>query len=396
MKRNILVISNGCGEDSIAITLLENLKKIMSEEEVAQADINIVALPLIGDGLLYKKADYYTVAAWHVLPSQGFFSPWNFLRDLRHGWLDNLRRQAKIIERESQTADLLVTVGDIWPVLLASFYGRRKKIVHIATAISAYLRHYSLTEIWLFKKYVSCVVCRDLYTCTELQKFGVNGFYAGNPMLDDPALRPANVHLGLGKNRRRLALVPSSRADAYQNILRMLNVVAAFPEKNNYQFVIAFAPSLSLDMLRNMLPGTGWHFIDLRGQKRPLAAELTGKGLTVQVVQGYFRECLNEAVAALGMTGTGNEQIAGLGIPLILLKGRSAAASRGRLRHYQKLLGEAVFVPRGSDEKIAKHIVNLLASAKRLQAMAEAGRTRLGAPGGAYFIARKIWHYLFS
>ena len=97
---------------------------------------------------------------------------------------------------------------------------------------------------------------------------------------------------------------------------------------------------------------------------------------------------------ALGLTGTGNEQIAGLGIPLVLLRGRSPAASRGRMRHYKKLLGEAVFIPRGSDRRKVESILRLLANPRQIQRMSEAGRERMGIPGGAYFIARRLWYYL--
>ncbi|MDR1323201.1 MAG: lipid-A-disaccharide synthase-related protein [Candidatus Margulisbacteria bacterium] len=397
MKRNILVISNGRGEDSIAVTLLENLKKVLRQEELSEADLNIIALPLVGEGLLYKNTGYFTAATWNDLPSHGFFSVFSFLRDLRRGLLDNWRKQAEIIRREAQTADLILTVGDIWPVLLVSLFGQRKKIVHMATAASIYIRRYSLAEIWLFKKYVSCVICRDLPTCTELQKFSVNAFYAGNPMLDDPILRSTNTNLGLDKKRRRIVLIPSSRADAYGNISRMLNVVKHFSVKNNFQFVISLAPNLNLDRLRLALNKSDWSLFDLQHKKTPIAAELLSKNSAqVYVVHGYFRECLNEASLVIGMTGTGNEQIAGLGIPLVLLKGKSAAASRGRLRHYKKLLDGAVFAPRGSDEKIARAVTELLASSKKLQSMADAGRARLGAAGGSHFIARKIWYYLYA
>ncbi|MDR1453873.1 MAG: lipid-A-disaccharide synthase-related protein [Candidatus Margulisbacteria bacterium] len=397
MKRSILVISNGRGEDSIAVTLLENLKKILREEELSENDLQIVALPLVGEGLLYKNAGYPTAAAWKNLPSHGFFSVFGLLRDLRRGLLDNWRGQISIIEREAQTADLILTIGDIWPVLLASLYGHRKKIVHMATAISVYLRHYTLAEIWLFKKYVSCVICRDLPTCAELQKFNVNAFYAGNPMLDDPMLRSTNTNLGLDKKRRRIVLIPSSREDAYGNILRMLNVVKHFATKNSFQFVISLAPNLTLERLRAALGKSDWAMLDLRHKKTPIAAELLHKDSTqVYVVHGYFRECLDEASLAIGMTGTGNEQIAGLGLPLILLKGKSPAASRGRLQHYKKLLDGAVFAPRGSDERIARAASELLSSSKRLQSMADAGRARLGDAGGSYFITRKIWYYLYA
>ncbi|MDR2431500.1 MAG: lipid-A-disaccharide synthase-related protein [Candidatus Margulisbacteria bacterium] len=396
MKRGLLIISNGKGEDSIAVTLLEKLKLVAKEE--AAENIGVVALPLVGEGLAYKDREYYAAASWRVLPSHGFTSPAGLCRDLRRGLLDNFRQQAKIIYREAANADLLVTVGDIMPLLLAAFYGRGRKIAHIATAVSAYLRSYSLPEIWLFKKYVNCVVCRDLRTCEELQKNGVNAFYSGNPMMDDPLLAPEQINLGLDKRRRRIVLVPSSRADAYLNILRMLEIVRRFPPKNNFQFVLTMAPGLELDLLGRMLAAeTEWRLDEQPDKRRPISAELLhANAPPVIVISGHFRACLDGAVLALGMTGTGNEQIAGLGIPLALFRGRSPAASGRRMRHYKKLLGEAVFIPRGSDRRKAESLNQLLGSGRQLQRMSEAGRERIGAAGGAYHIARKIWYYLHS
>jgi tetraacyldisaccharide 4'-kinase len=396
VKRSILLISNGRGEDSIAVTILEKLKQVADEEAAAEA--RVVALPLVGEGLAYKDHGYFTIADWNVLPSHGFASPFNLLQDLRRGLLDNFRRQTRLIAREAEDADLIITVGDIVPALLASLYGGRKKIVHVATAISAYIRHYSWLELWLFKKYISCVVCRDARTCQELQKSGVNAFYAGNPMMDDPLLKPSPVNLGLDKKHRRIVLVPSSREDAYSNILRMLEIVKRFSKKSNLQFVLTLAPNLRLDLLaRLLLDSTEWRLLDQRDKKKPVCAELLNREAPpVAVISGYFRACLDGAALVLGMTGTGNEQIAGLGIPLILCKGRSAAASGRRMRHYQKLLGDAVLVPRGSDKRKVEKLLQLLGNSQRLQHMSEAGRERMGSAGGAYHIARKVWYFLHA
>jgi uncharacterized protein (TIGR03492 family) len=136
---------------------------------------------------------------------------------------------------------------------------------------------------------------------------------------------------------------------------------------------------------------------DQRQRKKPVIAEILSRNTpAVTVVQGYFRDCLQGAALALGMTGTGNEQIAGLGIPLVLLRGRSAAASGRRMRHYKRLLGEAVFILRGSDQRKIIQLTQLLNNERQLRLMSKAGQERMGPAGGAYFIARKIWYYLYS
>lgn len=392
------MISNGRGEDSIAITILEQLKKVCLEEELPFDKTSIITLPLVDDGSAYKKNGYLTAATWNTMPSKGFgvASLKNIFQDIKHGYIDILRTQKMVIAKETKNADLIVTVGDISPLLMACVFGNKKPIVHIGTAISAYIRSYSLLEIWLFKKYVRCVICRDEYTAEKLKQYGVNAAYFGNPMMDDPLLKRSSVELGIEIKKRHIILIPSSREDAYDNTVRMLQLVKQFARRPSYSFVISLAPNLRLDLLAKAIAPIGWTLKDYSAKHKPLVAELeTTEANTVQVVRGYFRDCLDDATAVFGMTGTGNEQIAGLGIPLVLLKGKSEAASWNRMLHYKKLLGDAVFITHGNDRKIVEDIAGLLDNNSLLQKMGEAGKQRMGVPGGAYYIARKIFYYWY-
>jgi tetraacyldisaccharide 4'-kinase len=302
-----------------------------------------------------------------------------------------------VISRESLQADVLVTVGDIIPFIFACLWGNHKKIVHIGTAISAYIRSYSLLEMYLFRKYAACVVCRDQKTADQLIANGVNAVYYGNPMMDDPLLKKTEVKLGLDVRKKHIVLIPSSREDAYDNTVRMLSIIKRIGKKPSYSFCISLAPNLNLSVLARTCAESEWQLTDLTARKKPIVAELTASEANpVTVVRGYFRDCLNEATAIFGMTGTGNEQIAGLGIPIILLQGKSEAASRSRMIHYRKLLGAAVFVPHGSEQKIVEQIVEVLEDQRKLNRMAETGKQRMGVSGGAYHIARKIYYYIFQ
>jgi len=398
VKKNILVISNGRGEDSIAITILEQLKKVCLEEDLAFDKTSIIALPLVDDGSAYKKNGYLTAATWNTMPSKGFgvASLKNIFQDIRHGYIDIIRTQKRVITKEAQHTDLIVTVGDISPLFMACLFGNRKPIVHIGTAISAYIRQYSLLEIWLFKKYVRCVICRDEYTAEKLKTYGVNAAYFGNPMMDDPLLKRNNLDLGIEKKKRHIVLIPSSREDAYDNTVRMLQLIKQFGRRPSYSFVISLAPNLRLDILAKAILPIGWTMKDYSVKHKPLVAELEAdEANLVQVVRGNFRDCLNGATAVFGMTGTGNEQIVGLGIPLVLLKGKSEAASWKRMVHYKKLLGDAVYIAWGKDQCIVEDITGLVDNNTLLQKMGEAGKQRMGEAGGAYYIARKLFYYWF-
>lgn len=399
MTKTVLVISNGRGEDSITITILEKLKKVVQEEEQRVTDVSIITLPLVDDGSAYKNKGYDTAATWKTLPSKGFGAA-NFIhlyRDIKNGLFDILKKQAQVISRESQQADVIVTVGDVIPFIFACLWGNHKKIVHIGTAISAYIRNYSLFEMYLFRKYAACVVCRDQKTADQLVVHGVNAVYYGNPMMDDPLLKKTEVKLGLDIRKKHIVLIPSSREDAYDNTVRMLSIIKRIGKKPSYSFCISLAPNLSLSILAKACAEAEWQLTDFSARKKPIVAEITNaEANPVMVVRGYFRDCLIDATAIFGMTGTGNEQIAGLGIPIILLQGKSEAASRSRMVHYQKLLGEAVFVPHGSEQKMIEQIVAVLEDQRKLNRMSETGKQRMGFSGGAYHIARKIYYYIFQ
>lgn len=397
MKKTILVVSNGRGEDSIAITILDQFKRIKAEDNTDYDSSWIVALPLVDDGSAYKTKGYITAATWNTLPSKGFgaTSPGQLLRDIKSGWFDILKTQIRVFKKEALAADLIVTVGDISPLLMACLFGSKKKIVHIATAISVYVRSYSLAEIWLFKKYVACVICRDLVTAEHLRKYGVNAAYFGNPMMDDPLLKNTTINLGIEHKKKHIVLVPSSREDAYDNLVRMLQLVKEFGKRPSMSFVVSLAPNLSLNILQKTCSESGWTFKQ-KQEKGFIGILETTEANSVAVVRGYFRECLEAATAIIGMTGTGNEQIAGLGIPVILLQGKSEAASWKRMLHYKKLLGDAVYITKGSNEKIVEGLVSLLDNNSRLNTMSVTGRERMGIQGGAYYIARKLFYYLLT
>lgn len=399
MKKKLLVISNGKGEDSIAITILNKLREVIAEEKFITENFKISTLPLVDNGSGYKKNGYDTLATWNTLPSKGFniLNIFNLIKDLNFGLGQTLKKQISLIKKEAADSDLIVTVGDILPLLLAGFWGHKKPIIHIGTAISAYIREYSLLETIFLKKFATCVICRDALTAEKLQEQDIAAIYYGNPMMDDPLLKKTNINLNVEENKKNIVLVPSSREDAYYNTSRMLKIIGLLGKRANLQFILSMAPNLNTKFLSATVSKKGWRYIDRSAEKKPLIAEIVNDNAnTVYIIKGYFRDCLDKATVVFGMTGTGNEQIAGLGIPIVLLQGKNTAASSGRMVHYKKLLSKAVFIPTGNDKKKAQKIIDLLKNNKQLAEMSKTGKQRMGKPGGAYSIARKIFIELFE
>eukprot|EP00850_Spirogloea_muscicola_P002838 SM000011S19016 [mRNA] locus=s11:350416:351346:- [translate_table: standard] len=65
----LLCLSNGHGEDTIAVSVLQELQKLAKEKRQA---IHISALPLVGEGTAYLRAGMPIVGPTKAMPSGGF------------------------------------------------------------------------------------------------------------------------------------------------------------------------------------------------------------------------------------------------------------------------------------------------------------------------------------
>ena len=385
----ILFISNGKGEDSIAATIIRALKKVGEEEE--KPEIHVKALPLVGNGRGYENTEADIVANWKELPSGGFGGQKisSLFKDISAGLLHITQDQISVLHNEASTVQLVVCVGDLYPVFLAAFFSG-KPVIHVATAISAYFHKYTFFERWFFKKFCRLVVTRDLVTAEFLRIRKVPAAYFGNAMMDDPVLNSKKIDYSFG-DKRLLALVPSSREDAYDNTVRMFKVVQQVGRKPSIAWVLSLAPNLILERMITLLSPLGFEYTP-EPKEHGYCGQFTKTGCEpVHVILGNFGDILRSSTVVLGMTGTGNEQVAGLGKPVILLKGKGAHSTWQRMMQYRKLLGRSIHIAWGSNKKIANDIMAIVNDQKKLKTMGDEGQARMGAPGGAYSIARAIF-----
>ncbi|MFC1478834.1 hypothetical protein ACFL57_05190 [Candidatus Margulisiibacteriota bacterium] len=403
----ILILSNGKGEDSIAVTVLDQLRQVIGSAELT---VDLAAMPLIGNGNAYAKAGIEVIDSADILPSGGFvlqkFS--SFIADIKAGLFALHSRQLKTIKHEKP--DLIIAFGDIFPVILALLTG--KPVIHVGTAYSVHLRKLITLEKWLFHK-CRLVLSRDELTASHLRDCDINALCVGNPMMDDPLLEgtlnqsPGKPGSGTGqaKGLRDLGtettstatdssdaelttenyqpttkkdvvgLIPSSRIDAYDNLQKMIEVIQYIPQKDNLLFLVSVAPNLDTEKIASIVSG-------YQDQ------------LDLKLVKGSLGDVIHPSKIAMGMTGTGNEQVVGLATPLVLLQGSGPQSSPARMKHYQKLLGDAVFVPQGNDEQVGKQIGALLKDVEHLEQMGQVGVKRMGPPGAAKAMAAMIYEYI--
>ncbi|HBN07616.1 MAG TPA: hypothetical protein DD435_02865 [Cyanobacteria bacterium UBA8530] len=376
MKRpkQLLFLSNGYGEDAIAARVAAELKK----------EFEILAFPLVGKGQAYRNSGIPVVGPLLELPSGGF-NAHDFTalrRDFEAGLFPLLGGQYRFL-RKVQT-DAVVAVGDFLAIAAAKL--TKKKIFFIgANKSDFYLdrgARYLEIELSLMKKWQVKVFPRDQKTQQRLEKRGLDSEYLGNPMMDTFEGREEFEN----KKNKTVLLLPGSREEAYGNIRAMVPVVEGIHGKDpKILFGLALAPSLRSEELAIIFSSLGW----------VAAGNGFGKGELSIALSRDFGQSLFSADLVIGMAGTANEQAVGLGKPVISWPGEGPQYSKRFALLQKQLLGEALNLLPYDPEGIAKKAIEILNEGEYIESLREIGRERLGLPGAAVRIARRI-EELFS
>ncbi len=370
--KDILFVSNGHGEDTIAAAILDELA--LDEERRSR----IAAWAQVGGGQRYRDRQVDVLGPSQNLPSEGFgtVSVANFLRDLQAGFVGAYLQQARFARSLRGQPQILVAIGDIVPLMAGALSGMRT-LFYSAPKSAHYGGYDGHTAIErYFMKRCETIWVRDPLTADKLSRKGVAAEFLGNPMMDglngrrDPALRP--------EGRAIAALLAGSRGDAVSNTTTLL---AALVKTNTpFHGLIAAHDGLDIqDLLANLPNGWSGENDELRHMN----------GATAVVLKCRFADALCSADIAVGMAGTANEQAVGLGLPLIAVPGsgnQGAAFQRMKARYFGKSAINVTHDP----ADIASGMDQLMADPDRRAAMADAGRALMGKPGGSAAIAADI------
>lgn len=369
------------------------------------------AFPIVGEGHAYRDRDIPIVGVQQVMPTGGFIlkGKTNLLIDVRAGLIGLTRRQFAALRRLSSQYDWAVAVGDIYVLFLAGF-AMRRPAVFLPTAKSEYIRGHDPLDYRLMRKYSKRIYPRDKPTHDALAKAGLPSRFAGNMMMDHVDVE--GVPLGLPLNRKVVALLPGSRGDAPGNLVEMLAVVdhlasdsltnSTSSHATPLSYVVALAPSLQMDEIEKKARQGGWKRQDGSGEtetsgKSSVVGRLGKDGQEVVCVKGAFGDVLAAADLVLGMAGTGNEQAAGLGKPVVTFPGPGTQFTLKFARDQKRLLGEAVsLVESGDPRAVASEILRILSDADVYDRMAQVGRERMGNPGATKRIAEELAELLVA
>lgn len=406
----LLCLSNGHGEDVIAVQIIKALGQQTNQ-------IEVVAMPIVGEGIAYQRSRIPIIAPVKKMPSGGFvyMDARELWRDVRGGLVGLTIAQLKAVRSWSKQGCLILAVGDIVPLLFA--WLSKGNYVFVGTAKSEYylqdevgwLPQTSFLERKLGSVYLPWERClmknrrcrgvfpRDRLTTRQLQKFGIRTHNFGNPMMDGLSPEVPIVEEPEQARSLRVLLLPGSRSpEAQRNwelILEAVESIIAREKKRRLCFLSAIAPSLDLTPFCEALQAQGWQENTTNSPSTPVRDE-NGlefhKGVTrLLLTQTAYYSCLLTSDLAIAMAGTATEQFVGLGKPVITFPGNGPQYTPAFAEAQTRLLGASVILVK-KPSQAATILHELFSDPDRLQLIADNGKRRMGEAGASSQIAEYL------
>lgn len=410
MPGRLLVLSNGHGEDLIALRVLLALHQRCPHLELA-------VLPLVGEGSAFAAAEQAGVlrriGPRRQLPSGGFSnqSLTGLLRDLAAGVVGLSWHQWRLVRRWGRHGDPVLAVGDLLPLLLAwgsgapyGFIGTPKSDYTWrsgpgSAGVAAVYHRLKGSEWdpweWAFMGRARCrlVALRDGLTARGLQRHGVRSLAPGNPMMD--GLEGVPLPAALVGHRRLVLLGGSRMPEALGNLERLLLALDAWvlqpPGEPDAARLLVLAPTGSRPSPDDWLPllrRLGYAPAAIPDGTGAQAAWSRGPVLLL-IGSGGFGRWASWGEVGLAAAGTATEQLVGLGVPCLSLPGPGPQFKVGFAQRQSRLLGGAVGVCRSASE-LADRLELLLREPSLRRALGRMGRRRMGRAGGSAALAELV------
>lgn len=407
----LLCLSNGHGEDTIALQILKALRQLPNAP-------TIEVLPIVGEGHAYQKQGFSIIGTVKSMPSGGFIymDRKQLANDLQGGLLTLTLDQLKTVRQWSKDCKYnaepatVLAVGDIVPLLFAwqsglnySFIGTAKSEYYLRDETGWHPRQswwddrlarltggvYLPWERWLMSRpNCKAIFPRDRITTQTLATFGLSAYDFGNPMMDlDPQPIASDSSKSLSESLTIL-LLPGSRApEAYRNwdvILSGLQNLAEHFDPRPIKFLTALSGDLDRTIIHNALIQNNWKQTDNTDHySRPDRPH----GLTLGMAK--FSEYAYASDLAIAMAGTATEQFIGLGKPAITLPGQGPQFTPTFAEAQTRLLGRSIIYVKEMNQ-LASTLRQLLQDSEQLTAIAHNGPQRMGKCGAADRIAHKL------
>jgi uncharacterized protein (TIGR03492 family) len=437
-RLQLLVLSNGHGEDIIAVRIIQALQTLSSPPD-------IFVLPIVGEGHAYQKINVPIIGKVQNMPSGGFvyMDSKELMRDVSGGLIQLTWNQIKSVRRwvRLQTSlgnqKAILAVGDIVPLLFAATSGANYAFVGTAKS-EYYVRDeagllprksksakwenfsgsiYHPWERWLMSRSrCQAVFPRDSLTTKILKKWSIPAVDAGNPMMDGLKTNFSSPGFDRGNAEDKeqirpliVTLLPGSRApEAYNNWEMIMVSVSAlvaslqqpdslFSGAGTMIFLGAIAPGLDCGILSQSLHIQGWRLCDQSPLQIPDPDSLTFKQKNAYLIltQAAYNECLHLGDLAIAMAGTATEQFIGLGKPAIAIPGGGPQYNAAFAEAQSRLLGISLTLV-NQPSQVLPAMQSLLKNPDLLHDIAKNGLQRMGLAGAAQRIAECLQERLVN
>ncbi|WP_293913016.1 lipid-A-disaccharide synthase-related protein [Deinococcus sp.] len=382
----LLLLSNGAAEDLIGARLLSLTGRPAS------------VLPLVGAGRAYRSVpDTRLVGPPLELPSGGFpfGSGANLRSDVQAGLISASLRQWAAAFRAARTVAAVVVVGDAYALgigwaaaaragaplihlqpLLSAHYTERLGLRGALSELNALGANIPMPYELSLARRAHSVFVRDHTTADYYAARGVAARWVGSFAMDVlPAAGCALPEAYLA-GRPVLALLPGSRADHRGSLPLMLEAAARLPD-------LAALVAWPHDWQAVTLPH-GWT-LDVHDEHEATAGH---GGAQVRLLRGAFGAIARRADLAIGTSGTANEQLAGLGVPVIGFATAGPQYTAGFARRQARLLGQALTLT--EPRKLVEAVQALRSDGARRARAAHDGISRIGPAGALGVVAGEL------
>ena len=403
MPQRLLYISNGHGEDNHSSHIIRTLRAIRPELEVA-------ALPIVGEGNAYRKIDVPIIGPTYTLPSGGFtyMNRLRLLDDIRAGLLTMTWKQYRAMQDYIGNVDFVAATGDTIGQAFAYLSG--KPFVSFISPLSAMYEGKLAMDLilWQILKTERCkaVATRDAYTAEDLRKQGLDKVtFGGIPSLD--RLKPTGKDIQLAADKNMVALLPGSRtAEAVRNFkLEMQLALEAAQLNPSLQFRAALVPSVFSEA-ETIAASEGWQYARHTSNEREWVSLRTDgnadclKSVEILCYSDAFSDIACRCDVVVGMAGLAVDQAMAIGKPIVQIAGEGPQFTYAFAEAQDRLLGLSVQTigKRAATPQILKEaaacVVRTVEDDDYARACVQNGQARFGPFGASARIATLILTHL--
>lgn len=361
LKPEILVASNGYGEDAIGVILADKLRNRFKAA-------NVNAYVCVGSGKHYRNNGINVISPICDMPSGGIvkYSIKDFIKDIRYGLGGSIMEQLRTLRGGIGKYRTPICVGDVY-LLMHMLLGQGMSPLLVATAKTVHLHGHLKIEKWLLRHRSRMVWTRDIETAESLKEAGVNVVFKGNPIMDLAEDTTDGGFLWNEDSTYKILLLPGSRPRAYDDVKMILKTAEKLASMLKSQFVLALAPTI--DITKLVQSAKGWVY-------KQDTQILYNKYVKIKVYEGGVVPPAREADLLIGLGGTANQLCAGFGVPVISI------IEKGKLRQ-KKLLREAEILVEATPERLAETAMYVLTNEDVYRHMSESGLANLGVTGAS-------------